>query len=208
MDEAMKCYVINLDSRADRMANFEHEAHHAGIAYERVRATTPSDCHVPRSFILPAGSYANGISHKRIWQMLIDSGDEYACIFEDDAVWRGEGVFDPDLCIEAVRSSVDNVDMLFLGGNHTEYGAVEGVHVSGDLYRCGHTLTGHAYIISRYAAQHIIDNHNFDKTAIDAGWKPLHDMGRCYYYEPSLWVQRPDFSDIWGRYVDYRGCIK
>jgi GR25 family glycosyltransferase involved in LPS biosynthesis len=204
----MKCYVINLDSRPDRMHNFDHEANRAGVTYERVRATTPKECNIPRSFILPPASYANGISHKRIWQMLIESGDEYACIFEDDAVWRGAGEFDPDVYLEAVRGAVGSVDMLFLGGNHTEHGAVPGVHVSGTLYRCGHTLTGHAYIISRYAADWLLNNHDFGKTAIDAGWYLLHGQGRSYYFEPSLWVQRPDFSDIWGRYVDYASCIK
>lgn len=204
----MKCYVINLDSRPDRMANFNAEAQRAGVSYERTRATTPKECNIPQSFILPAGSYANGISHKRIWQMLVDGSDEYVCIFEDDAVWRGSGEFDPDMYLEAVRGAVESVDMLFLGGNHTEHGAIAGVHVSGTLYRCEHTLTGHAYIISRYAAQYLIDHHDFGKTAIDAGWKSLHDMGRSYYFEPSLWVQRPDFSDIWGRHVDYRTCIK
>jgi GR25 family glycosyltransferase involved in LPS biosynthesis len=197
----MKAYVINMATRPDRLAAFRREAAMAGIEYEVFDAITPDQVTIPDTFILPSGSYCNGLSHKAIWQMLLDSDDEAVLIFEDDAVWTGQDFNLPQ------SSAALKMDMLFLGGNHTEYGAIKGTSIEGNLYRCGHTLTGHAYIIWREAAQFLIDNHDFAHTAIDAGWKKLHDKGDSYYIWPSLWVQRPGYSDIWGRNVDYRNCI-
>lgn len=204
----MRHYVINLDTRADRMRNFEAESSKAGITFERISATTPKECNIPRSFKLPPASYANGQSHKRIWQMIADSGEEYGCIFEDDAVYMGWGQFDADALTTELVNAVGPVDMLFLGGNHTMHGAERGERIHGNLWRCRHTLTGHAYIVSRWAAQWLIDHVPYHTHAVDAGWKALHDMGRSYYYDPAIWVQRPDYSDIWGRHVDYRDCIR
>ena len=197
----MRAYVINMKTRPDRLAGFRREAERAGIEYEVFEAITPDDVPIPSTFILPAGSYCNGLSHKAIWQKLLDSDDEAVLIFEDDAVWTGQDFTLPDIIHDT------KVDMLFLGGNHTEFGAIPGTHVEGNLYRCGHTLTGHAYIIFREAAKFLIDNHDFTHTAIDAGWRALHDQGHSYYLWPSVWVQRPGYSDIWRRNVDYRNCI-
>jgi hypothetical protein len=190
-----------MKTRPDRLAGFRREAERAGIEYEVFEAITPDDVPIPSTFILPAGSYCNGLSHKAIWQKLLDSDDEAVLIFEDDAVWTGQDFTLPDIIHDT------KVDMLFLGGNHTEFGAIPGTHVEGNLYRCGHTLTGHAYIIFREAAKFLIDNHDFTHTAIDAGWRALHDQGHSYYLWPSVWVQRPGYSDIWRRNVDYRNCI-
>jgi len=199
----MRTYVINMHTRPDRLAGFRIEAERAGITdYTVFDAITPRNVKVPKSFILTAGSYCNGLSHKAIWQELVDGSDEYALIFEDDAVWTGRDLDDADII------DIHRIDMLFLGGNHTAYGAIEGTHVKGNIYRCGHTLTGHAYMIHRDTAQLLLSTHDFTRTAIDAGWKTIHDLGHSYYASPSVWVQRAGYSDIWRRDVDYSHCIR
>jgi len=199
----MKTYVINMISRPERLANFRAEAERAGLGeFTVVKAVTPRDVRIPKEFKLTPGSYCNGLSHKSIWQALVSGTDDYAVIFEDDAVWSGINL-DDSCMIE-----FDRIDMLFLGGNHSAYGAIEGEHVSGNLYRCGHTLTGHAYIIHRDTAFWLLQEHNFNLTAIDAGWKFIHDRGHSYYISPSIWTQRPGYSDIWNRDVNYDHCIK
>lgn len=199
----MKTYVINMRTRPDRLAAFRIEAERAGITeYTVFDAITPHHVKVPKSFILTAGSYCNGLSHRALWQELVAGTDEYAMIFEDDAVWTGRELNDADIL------GIHRIDMLFLGGNHTEFGAIPGTHFEGDIFRCAHTLTGHAYMIHRDTAQLLLSTHDFEKTAIDAGWKMIHDLGHSYYVSPSIWVQRPGYSDIWRRDVDYSNCIR
>lgn len=196
----IETWVINLASRPDRLASFRRNADEpAGLNAQVFNAIHPAIVDVPKKFRLPAGAYCNGMSHRALWERLLDSNAMHMAIFEDDAVYRGG-----QMPIEVADLAFD---FLFLGGNHTHFGAQQGEHVSGNLYRCKHTLTGHAYIISRRGAQWMIENHDFEATAIDDGWGSLQKEGKSYYLWPSLFVQAPGYSDIWGRNVDYTNII-
>jgi GR25 family glycosyltransferase involved in LPS biosynthesis len=195
-------FVINLDKRFDRLARFNQMAKKAKLGIvERFKAYSPDDLTMPEDLAIPATLYACGMSHIAIWQMMIENDWPYVMIFEDDAV-PTKKKFNFDLL-----SDIERIDMLMLGGNHSKYGATKGEEIGKNLYRCTFSLCGHAYIISNEGAKYILEQTDFSATAIDVSFGLLHDLGHSYYIHPSLYVQMPDYSDIWLAKVNYMDCV-
>lgn len=195
-------FVINLDKRADRLARFNHMIKKANIGtVERFKAYSPDDLQIPEGLQIPKTLYACGMSHIAIWQKMIDNDWPYVLVFEDDAHFTNKR-FDFDSL-----KGIERIDMLMLGGNHSKYGATMGEPVSKNLLRCTFSLCGHAYVISNSGAKYILENTDFTTTAIDVSFSFLQDLGHCYYIHPSLYVQVPDYSDIWLAKVNYMDCV-
>lgn len=92
----MKAYVINLDRRPDRLVRFRDVADRLGFGFERIPAV---DGNAPelqeRAAKLPLGwrkqkmgpyTLACFESHRQAWCRLLDSGEPYALIMEDDVI--------------------------------------------------------------------------------------------------------------------------
>lgn len=94
--EQMKAYCINLDRRPDRLAYMTAEFARVGIPFERISAVDGKDPEVMEAAKrLPVfqngsridpGAHACFESHRAIWRRLVDSGDAWAMVFEDDVV--------------------------------------------------------------------------------------------------------------------------
>ncbi len=96
MSDLMKVYCINLDRRPDRLAHMTEQFERLGIDFIRVPAVDGQDpgvwteakkCGV--GFVgkkMSDGAYACFQSHRKIWQMLIESGDGHAMVLEDDVL--------------------------------------------------------------------------------------------------------------------------
>lgn len=195
-------FVINLDKRFDRLARFNQMAKKAKLGIvERFKAFTPDDIAYPDQVKIPHTLYACGMSHTAIWQKMIDNDWPYVMVFEDDAHFTNKR-FD----FESL-TNLERIDMLMLGGNHSKYGATAGDYVSKNLFRCSFSLCGHAYVISNSGAKYILENTDFNITAIDVSFAALQDLGHSYYIHPSLYVQVPDYSDIWLAKVNYMDCV-
>ena len=91
----MKAYCINLDRRPDRLAHMTTEFAKAGIPFERIPAVDGQNpdvaaaaARLPLSTIhgarIGVGAYGCLQSHRLFWQRLIDSGDAWGMVFEDD----------------------------------------------------------------------------------------------------------------------------
>ena len=91
----MKAYVINLARRPDRMRAIAEQLDAVGIAYERIDAADAQsipdseiDKHFKFSYVF--GQVAKGdkccsVSHLRLYETFLKSGDTHALVFEDDA---------------------------------------------------------------------------------------------------------------------------
>lgn len=89
----MKAYLINLDTDTERLAFMADQFQASGVAWERVsgvdlrgptgRAAMAGWSHLPRARLSPP-EVGCLMSHAKVWQMILDSGDAHGCIFEDD----------------------------------------------------------------------------------------------------------------------------
>ena len=81
----MRVVVINLDRSPDRLAMFREQAEGMGLAFERMAAIDARTVVEPRGR-LTAGEIACFESHRRAWKELVESGDGWLAVFEDDVV--------------------------------------------------------------------------------------------------------------------------
>lgn len=91
----MKLYLINLDRRPDRLAAMAEEGRKAGLSFTRIAAVDGQapDAQAPmqRWFAasgplgpLPTGDRCCTLSHRLTWEALVESGEPYAAVLEDD----------------------------------------------------------------------------------------------------------------------------
>ncbi|MEZ5830689.1 MAG: glycosyltransferase family 25 protein [Dongiaceae bacterium] len=99
----MKCFVINLDRSAERLARIGEEFNHIGVPFVRVPAVDgrllPADeiaalkDPAPRwMFPLAAAEIGAFLSHRNCIRLAAESDDDYAAIFEDDVTLAGNAV--------------------------------------------------------------------------------------------------------------------
>lgn len=87
---AIAAFYINLDTRLDRREHTERQLARIGLAAERVSAVTPAD--TPPEFTAAAAGrmspneLACGMSHRKIWQIMVERKLPGALIMEDDAL--------------------------------------------------------------------------------------------------------------------------
>ncbi len=81
-------YLLNVDSRTDRLLNASNRFMEIGQSFERVSAITGSDL-VENGFklITKPNTEANWRSIQKIFKMFLKSGDEYCFVFEDDVIF-------------------------------------------------------------------------------------------------------------------------
>lgn len=92
----MKAYLINLDRSPDRLERFRDVAGRLGFGFERIPAVDGNapELHERAARLLPGwrrrkmgpNVLACFESHRRAWRKIIDSGDPYALVMEDDLV--------------------------------------------------------------------------------------------------------------------------
>jgi glycosyl transferase family 25 len=81
----MRVVVINLDRSPDRLAMFREQAERLGIAFERLSAVEGSTIQVKRGPLTPS-EIACFESHRLAWKSLVDSGEPWLAVFEDDII--------------------------------------------------------------------------------------------------------------------------
>jgi glycosyl transferase family 25 len=90
----LRVFCINLDHRTDRWQYMEAQFAALGMTVERIRATTPGEISAAdlaplaiedvRKGLMPT-EIATSISHHRAWRRMLEEGDPFVLILEDDA---------------------------------------------------------------------------------------------------------------------------
>ena len=90
----MELYFINLSRRGDRRAAMETQARRLGLALARLDAMDAREAgpaELDRRFekngplgVIPRGDQCCFLSHRLAWKRLVESGDAYAAVLEDD----------------------------------------------------------------------------------------------------------------------------
>ena len=176
LSEPMKAYCINLDRRPDRLEYITAEFARVGVPFERIPAVDaqePSIAALAASCLttsigprMSAGAYGCFQSHREFWRRLVESGDLYGMVFEDDLVIaHGIGAYladdwlpeDADIIrLETLgtRAHLDRNELRMAGSRH--------------LFRLRSCILGTGcYVISSKAAQGLLEITEVFREPID-----------------------------------------
>jgi GR25 family glycosyltransferase involved in LPS biosynthesis len=115
MSKANRCqvYLINMDSRPDRLANVMSRISGLETKIIRVSAVTGGEVKELGSPIFgPANNVANWYSHMKVLNLFLESGDEYCVVLEDDVLFVNSGI---EFLNKIIKSSVSGIDILQFG---------------------------------------------------------------------------------------------
>lgn len=212
-----KKFVINLDRRPDRWAEFQEQANRAGLLnFERVTAIDGHTLDYDGKMPLPTSERhmtlslherqrvamrqaACRMSHLRCIEIAKAQKLPACIIFEDDAD------IDPGIIAkfnEWLPSVPDIWMQLYLGAHNFRPLDMTGEHVG----RCVTTLSTIAYIIRDTAYDLFIGSLQANQILDIIYCNHLHHGKKipAYCFKPNLVVQRKGFSDIEGLEVDYK----
>lgn len=169
-------YCINLDDRTDRWEESQVEFEKVGLKVQRFSAL--------RSF-----------NHSQ--SAVIKQATKSSLIFEDDVEFRQYDHLDG-----ALKSLPKDWDMVSFGATliskHTK-------KISDNLYRYENGWATQAVGYSLNMLKWLSENFDPDCGVIYDEWLRLNVLPKfkCYIVYPMVCYQRPCFSDIRNRYVDY-----
>lgn len=196
----MKSYLINLDRANQRLEDMRETFNAIAVDFIRVPAVdaktlTKADrlkwCNNTQ---LCDGTICCFLSHRRCWQKLLDSGEDYAAVFEDDLIFSASA--------KAILSDLswlpESFDIIKLETymRDTILGKKSVSKTNGHqlrLLKMDHVGTG-GYIISRDCAQKLLEQSNQFYVAVDHflfrhGKGPFSDMTVFQIY-PAICIQK------------------
>ena len=188
-------FYINLKHRVDRMHQTETQFKSMGVTAERVDAIPCRN-----------GAIGCALSHIKCIELAKERRMPYACICEDDIWFQA-----PEQTIQSVSNLMASKwDVMLLGANIAPpYFKINNECMS---VRNAQTTTG--YIIKQAYYDTLLQNirtgisgllmyQNPKVYAIDIFWKKLQKLDHWIILLPLSVVQRPDYSDIEGKQVNY-----
>lgn len=181
--------LLNLDKRRDRLEAFTNHALSINLQFERFKALPHIGPHQSFNF-----------SFLAILAEFWHSGKETLLFIEDDCQFQNL-----DKLPAAINQLPANWDMLYLGANLLDH---EGY--SKNLVRVKKAWATHAVAFRREVVWHILTNyHNVSAQMFD-NWlgEEIHPKFNCFMCKPVMAVQRPGYSDIWQKEVDYTELFK
>lgn len=185
--EGCQGYVINLDHRKDRLEDLQGELQKLKWKVKRVSAVHMSP-----------GWKGCVRSHIKALRQAQTDGCDWAIILEDDFQIHH---IRPDLNRMLAGICASDYQVVCLSGNvlrswPTSWRGIHRLH-------CG--LAASCYMIRRDYIPTLIDlwERTKDDTQADMSWQRLQVRDRWGVLYPKLAIQRPGFSDIEQRHVDY-----
>ena len=200
-------YFINLDHRYDRAEDFYKMMEEMGIAEDHI--TRISGIFEPTN-----GALGCTKSHIKTIETFLESHYERCCIFEDDFDFLSNKSLE-EFCNEFQRINPKEWDMILFSGvvckdEPSNYSF---------LRRISDLQTSSSYILTREYAPVLLTNMKEGAEALDVYfkgtgriigdycldmyWKSLQKKDRWFVSEPILGCQRPSYSDIQKKDVDY-----
>jgi len=191
-------FYINLDSRPDRKTFVENQMKTLGWKAERFNAIKHS-----------SGAVGCSLSHISLLKYAKTNNLDHILIMEDDIMFLNPGAFIYNL--NACLANHSDFDVLLIAANNMgvyKKLSTNCVHIT----RC-QTTTG--YLVKRYYYDKLINNfetgvYNLMKNttlkedfAIDQYWNKLQLTDKWYLVIPLSVSQKPDYSDIEKKVINY-----
>jgi glycosyl transferase family 25 len=196
-----KVVYINLNERTDRRAAVEAELLRVFPA-ERVERF--------EAIRTKRGGIGCGLSHIGVLERAKAAGWANVLVVEDDLTWVPEKLAEADARFQAILAThSEDWDVILLSGTYADC-APDGRVRASQSAMC--YLVNAAYYDTliatlREGVENLIRNGDYKIYAIDQYWKRLQARDRWWMVLPMACYQRPDFSNIEGRGVDYRRCF-
>jgi glycosyl transferase family 25 len=191
-------YYINLESRSDRKSKFEDEIKKINIQATRFNAIKNK-----------IGALGCSLSHLNLLKLAKLNNLDHILIMEDDIVFMKPEIFINSL--NNFLSSEINFDVLLIAGNNMgSYIKIDDFCVK--ISKC-QTTTG--YLVKKKYYDKLIENfeqgilkltnnlNRLNDFAIDQYWTNLQLIDNWYLLTPLTVSQRPDYSDIEKRIINY-----
>lgn len=203
-------YYINLDHRTDRKDEFLSEMQKCNIPESEIRRFSAIKTN--------PGYIGCSLSHVAVLTEAfekISDQDEFVVIFEDDFVWK--------VSVDTINKVLDNFvklvqdwDVLILGAPSYDF-KTKDIDVPG-VKKCLSAQTTTGYIIRvkyipnliavfQESADKLKAGEPYSKWAADQVWKKLQEKDNWFITVPGLGKQRPSYSDIENKHVDYASFV-
>lgn len=200
-------YFINLDHRYDRAQDFYKMMEQMGISEESI--TRISAIFEPMN-----GALGCTKSHIKTIETFLQSNYKCCCVFEDDFDFISKEALE-DFCAEFQTVDPKEWDMILFSGVIFQSEASK--------YKCLRRVfdlqTSSSYILTRVYAPQLLANLQESAEALeiyskgtgriiegyclDMYWKSLQKKDKWFVSYPLLGYQRPSYSDIEKKNVDY-----
>ena len=192
-----KIVCINLDERTDRWKSAAKEFTRAGVEDRVIRFPGIKN---------ELGHLGCRESHLQVIQCAQDQKLNNILILEDDIVFS-------DDCIEVMQRAISEIEqlgewhILYLGANiDPKVGKLD--RVTPTLARTNYALATHAYVLNRYVFLDVLQEaNNFDTYDVFLNQK-IVSRGSSYIVNPMVCIQKPGYSDVLNKPVDYGWMIK
>lgn len=195
-------FYINLESRLDRRLFFENQMKMVGLKAERFEAIKHN-----------IGAVGCSLSHLNLLKYARRNNLDHILIMEDDIMFLNPKMFINNLN-ECLLNHSDFDVLLIAGNNMGDYTRLDNFCVK--ISKC-QTTTG--YIVKRHYYDKLIENYEEginkllqnikcrDDYAIDQYWNKLQLIDKWYLVTPLTVTQKPDYSDIEKRIINYNNLM-
>jgi len=192
-----KIYVVNLDRRQDRYNGFINEINKYGLKnIERFPAVDGKMINTYDNPLLP-GEIGILKTHLNIITKCIENNVKNVLILEDDVYFTNE-----ILKLDEYMSLVPNDwDFIYFGGNHA--GKIPPNLINDKILKLNFTLALQCVAINNAMFDIIETILSKMNKQVDTLYAELHDRFNAYGFYPNMAKQKPDFSDIQNKNVDY-----
>jgi len=199
-DYFKEIYCINLDRRVDRWELVQKEFESVGVM-ERVQRVSGVDH--------PDGRIGLIKSFLKIFKDVKERGVENVLIFEDDVTFMNNPIENLQKAIEQVGNI--NWSLFYLGANTHEKCNI----FRPNLILLRNAFSAHAVAYSNKTYNQIInkfENTNEIKSIDDINdvffCKEIQNKRTCFLVNPIIATQRPSFSDLEKKFVDYSFIVE
>jgi glycosyl transferase family 25 len=203
INDIKNIFYINLDTRLDRKSFFENQMRMIGINNaKRFNAIKHN-----------IGAIGCSLSHLELLKYAKQQNMDHILIMEDDIMFTRPKLFVYYLNNFLIKHK--NFDVLLIAGNNMgEYTRLDNFCVK--ISKC-QTTTG--YLVKSHYYDRLIQNYEeginnlklnsalLNKYAIDQYWTKLQLYDRWYLLTPLTVTQKPDYSDIEKKEINYNNLM-
>ena len=190
-------FVINLESRTDRMAHVEAEFSKINLKCNRFNAIKMKN-----------GAVGCTLSHIRCLEFAIQNDYDQVFICEDDITFLNHNQMMKSL--KKFNNKINTWDVLLIGGNVIQpYTQIEDfcLKVTNIQTTTGYVVNKHYYRILmdnfKTGLEQLLRTNEKKLYAIDMYWKHLQSKGEWYFLYPLTVTQYENYSDIEERETNY-----